>query len=99
MFRTEPQEPGVHMVSNVHDIAAKAQEENWQSYVSDCMEVLLKADAQWEMKIKITGIVHRFRESNLNLLISHKEGGFVRMTRESFLDKVQFAIDKKRLTA
>lgn len=82
------------MVSNVHDIATKAQEENRQRCIFDCMKELPKAGPQSDRKINFTRIVNHFRESNLNLLISDKEGGFVVTTREIYLDKAQLAIDK-----
>lgn len=82
------------MVSNIHDIASKAQENDRTRCVADCVDVVLRAGPPCERKLNVSRVVDHFRENNLNLLVSDKEGGFVVAPREVYLNKARLAIDK-----
>lgn len=77
-----PKRHGPVMLSTVHDIVAKAIEDDGTRCIDDYVDVLLKAGPNSASTVKLASAVSYFHKNNLDLLLSAKGGGFVVAPRD-----------------
>ncbi|KAG0434018.1 hypothetical protein HPB47_019409 [Ixodes persulcatus] len=93
-FATEPAVKPSEMLALVRQISDKTNEDNRDRCLQDCVERLRSMDRRPMPRIKMGTVVSFFKESNLRLLLSDKEGGFVVVPEGMFLERARQAVIK-----
>ncbi|KAH8040047.1 hypothetical protein HPB51_009303 [Rhipicephalus microplus] len=93
-FSVVPKVSAHELLALNRGISCSADEENCERCLPDGADSLLRNRRNDRPTLTTGGVVSYFKEHELSLLLSDKEGGFVVMYTSSFLDKASSAIMK-----